>query len=279
MGTQWTPYYNVMGIADIFNSSKVFSNSTIYLGNTFGTRMDNSLIYTTPNWSGFSGQAMLVINGQCPPTDPLLSSQLRYRTASGLCAERAVGGETNLVPANTSDDIDLWGISLSYKNGPWFVGGTYMGLEGNDFDTTRDLLLTSPTTRPNWSGDQYGLAFGYNSGPFAVTLNWESGDVNNVFWGDSDNIYVTGQYTFGNNVIRGAYGYMTPDDGNVRVAGVLRPGQVEFITQDDINNWVLGYQYNFSKRTRVWVEYIGQDVDSDAIGARQTVSIGTRVDF
>jgi predicted porin len=72
---------------------------------------------------------------------------------------------------------------------------------------------------------------------------------------------------------------MTPDDGNVRVAGVLQPDQVEFITQDDINNWVLGYQYNFSKRTRVWVEYIGQDVDSDAVGSRQTVSIGTRVDF
>ncbi|MCK7574740.1 MAG: porin [Chromatiales bacterium] len=122
------------------------------------------------------------------------------------------------------------------------------------------------------------MAFGHNSGPFAVTLNWESGDVNNLHWGDTDNIYVTGQYTFGNNVIRGAYGYMTPDDGRVRVAGV-EPGTVDYITQDDINNWVLGYQYNFSKRTRVWVEYIGQDVDSDAVGARQTVSIGTRVDF
>jgi predicted porin len=123
------------------------------------------------------------------------------------------------------------------------------------------------------------LAFGYNSGPFAVTLNWESGDVNNLHWGDTDNIYVTGQYTFGNNVIRGAYGYMQPDDGNVRVVGLLQPDQVEFITQDNINNWILGYQYNFSKRTRVWVEYIGQDVDSDAVGSRQTVSIGTRVDF
>ena len=275
-GTQWTPYYNVMGIADIFNSSKVFTNSSIYLGNTFGTRMDNSLIYSTPNWSGFGAQAMLVLNGQCPPTDPRVPGQLRYGPA---CTDTRVQGTTNLVPANLSSDLDMWGISLTYKNGPWFAGATYMALEGPDFDPPLGVVLTTPTTRPNWSGDQYGLAFGYNSGPFAVTLNWESGDVNNLHWGDTDNIYVTGQYTFGNNVIRGAYGYMTPDDGNVRVAGVLQPDQVEFITQDDINNWVLGYQYNFSKRTRVWVEYIGQDVDSDAVGSRQTVSIGTRVDF
>ncbi len=120
------------------------------------------------------------------------------------------------------------------------------------------------------------MAFGYNSGPFAVTLNWESGDVNNLHCGDTDNIYLTGQYTFGNNVIRGAYGYMTPDDGQVHSSPM---GTVISSTQDDINNWVLGYQYNFSKRTRVWVEYIGQDIDSDLVGARQTVSIGTRVDF
>ncbi len=53
-GTQWTPYYNVIGVGDIFNSSKVFDvtygEPTVehLLGNTFGLRMDNSLIYSTP---------------------------------------------------------------------------------------------------------------------------------------------------------------------------------------------------------------------------------------
>jgi len=262
IGTQWTPYYNVMGIADIFNSSKVFSSNSIYLGNTFGTRMDNSLIYTTPNWSGFSAQAMLVMNGQCPPTDPQVPTELRYGTA---CGSTRVQGETNLVPANLSSDIDMWGISASYKNGPFFAGGTYMALEGPGFDD----FFTAPT----WNGEQYGLAFGYNAGPFAVTLNWERGDVNTQYVGQTDNFYLTGQYTFGNNVIRGAYGYMSPDDGQLFLAN----GNI--VTQSDINNWVLGYQYNFSKRTRVWVEYIGQDVDSDLVGSRQAVSIGTRVDF
>jgi predicted porin len=266
MGTQWTAYYNVMGIADIFNSSKVFSSNSIYLGNTFGTRMDNSLIYTTPNWSGFSAQAMLVMNGQCPPQEPQESGQLRYGPA---CTDTRVLGATNLVPANLSSDVDMWGISMSYKNGPFFAGGTYMALEGSSFDVPGFDVVT----RPAWDGEQYGLAFGYNAGPFALTLSWEQGDVNTQYFGTTDNFYLTGQYTFGNNVIRGAYGYMTPDDGQLFLAS----GNI--LTQSDINNWVLGYQYNFSKRTRVWVEYIGQDVDSELVGARQTVSIGTRVDF
>ena len=254
IGTQWTPYYNVIGIGDIFNSSKVFDRDT-YLGNDYGLRMDNSLIYSTPNWSGFSAQAMLVMNGSCAPSDPA--------TPVDLC--RQSGSADNKLPSNLSDGIDMWNIGLSYKNGPFFAGATYMALEGPGFG---DYYTT-----PTWDGDQWGVAFGYNSGPFAVTLAYESGDVNNLYIGDADNFYLTGQYTFGNNVIRGSYGYSTPDKGQLLLVGG------DILTQSDKNNWALGYQYNFSKRTRAWVEYMGQSVDSDLVGSRQTVSIGTRVDF
>jgi len=258
-GTQWTPYYNVVGIGDIFNSSKVFDNRT-YLGNTFGLRMDNSLIYSSPNWSGFGFQAMLVMNGSCPPSDPQVTSD--------LC--RQLGAADNRLPSNLSDSIDMWNIGLSYKNGPFFAGATYMALEGPSFDTVLP-------TAPSWDGDQWAVAFGYNAGPFAVTLAYEQGDVNTLYRGDGENIYVTGQYTFGNNVIRGSYGYTTADDG--QYDGLLADGTLVRYTQSDVNNWALGYQYNFSKRTRLWVEYIGQDVDSDLVGNRQAVSIGTRHDF
>ena len=258
-GTQWTPYYNVVGIGDIFNSSKVFDNRT-YLGNTFGLRMDNSLIYSSPNWSGFGFQAMLVMNGSCSPSDPQATSDLCTRP----------GSADNRLPSNLSNDIDMWNLSMSYKNGPFFAGATYMALEGPSFDTVLP-------TAPNWDGDQWAVAFGYNAGPFAVTLAYESGDVNTLYRGDGENIYVTGQYTFGNNVIRGSYGYTTADDG--QYDGLLADGTLVRYTQSDVNNWALGYQYNFSKRTRLWVEYIGQDVDSDLVGNRQAVSIGTRHDF
>lgn len=255
MGTQWTPYYNVIGVGDIFNSSKVFDSDT-YLGNRFGLRMDNSLIYSTPNWSGFSAQAMLVMNGSCSPSDPQVTADLCRQAGSG----------DNRLPSNLSDSVDMWNISMSYKNGPFFAGATYMALEGPSFDVF-------PGTLPTWDGDQWGLAFGYNSGPFAVTLAYENGDVNDLYIDNAENFYLTGQYTFGNNVIRGSYGYSAADTGQFIYAN----GDV--LQQSDKQNWALGYQYNFSKRTRAWVEYMGQSVDSDLVGDRQTVSIGTRVDF
>jgi predicted porin len=283
-GTQWTPYYNVLGIADIFNSSANTFIQTSYLGATYGLRMDNSLLYTSPNWSGFGFQAMLVMNGDFQDNDPTAPDQLQRCNSS------------NRLPCNVSDSVDMYQLNATYKNGPFFVGATYMSLEGPGFGSFFSNPANYPTfqevaageslggvryTAPTWDGDQWGLAFGYNAGPFAASLNYESGDVNPLHFGDTDNIYLTGSYTFGNNIIRGAYGRMSADKSNVplfarRGANLVQVGTIK---QDDIDNWVLGYQYNFSKRTRVWVEYIGSDVDSDLVGQQQAVSIGTRHDF
>ena len=258
-GTQWTPYYNVIGAGDIFNSSKVFDSAT-YLGKAFGERMDNSLIYSSPNWSGFSAQAMLVMNGSCGTSDP--------QTPNELCKTSA----DNKLPGNLSDGVDMWNIGASYKNGPFFAGVTYMALDGPSFN------LNPYDFAPTADGDQWGLALGYNSGPFALTLAYENGDVNTLNFGKTENIYLTGQYTFGNNVIRGSYGYNSPDEGQLRYYD--RNGVLEStLTQSDLNNYALGYQYNFSKRTRAWFEWMLKDVDSDLVGDRQVVSIGTRHDF
>jgi predicted porin len=275
LGTQWTPYYNVIGIGDIFNSSKVFNstnafnaattNSPVlntYLGNTFGLRMDNSLIYTSPNWSGFGVQAMLVMNGTCSPTDP--------QTEDELC-----GYDGNKLPANLSDGVDMYNISASYKNGPFFAGATYMALDGPSFTPTRLPSGQTLSSVPAWDGDQWGLAFGYNSGPFAVSFAYENGDLNTVYSGTSQNYYLTGQYTFGNNVVRASYGYLSPDDDRIWIT--TNPN--DSFNQGDLNNYAIGYQYNFSKRTRAWVEYLGSSNDGDFYGNVGVVSIGTRVDF
>jgi len=270
LGTQWTPYYNVLGVADIFNSSANTFVQRAYLGATYGLRMDNSLVYSSPNWSGFSFQAMLVMNGDASANDPTAPDQLVKCNSA------------NRLPCNLSDSVDMYQLNAKYKNGPFFAGVAYMALDGPGFGG----FFNDPNfsgvkyTAPTWDGDQWGLALGYNAGPFAVTLNFEDGDVNPLYLGDTQNIYVTGAYTFGNNIIRGSYGFMSPDKGRIPT---FRNGRqlpsANDIKQDDIDNWALGYQYNFSKRTRVWVEYIGSSVDSDLIGDAQAVSIGTRHDF
>jgi len=246
LGTHWTPYYNVVGVGDIFNSKKMFDRYT-YLGDAFGLRLNNSLLYSSPNWSGFGFQAMLVVNGSGETPTTVVPNQL----------------------GNLSDNVDLWNINATYKNGPFFAGATYMSTN-NSNDLTNEFGDVLDDR------DQWGAAFGYNAGPFGVTLSYENGDLNNLYFEKSESIYLTGSYAFGNNVIRGSYGYITPDDSEIIV---VTPTTVTLREQADIQSFGLGYQYNFSKRTRVFVEYVGKDFDSDLGGDRQTVSIGTRHDF
>jgi len=250
LGTQWTPYYNVAGVADIFNASGAggFTVLTGYLGATWGTRLDNSLVYKSPNFSGFSAEVMLVANGSVSTRVP-----------------------------NTSQGVDLWQIAGKYVNGPFYAGAAYMGLNNSSRDSFNgdDLQL--------WT-----LVGAYQPGPFTVGLLYEQGDLNtisvlasNAGFGldsidDTWSLYLWGSYTFGNNIIRAAYGYMEPDG---RYFNTNSGRATDF---DEIQNLLLGYQYNFSKRTRVWAEYLGRTGDDNSnigLGDRNAVSMGVRHDF
>jgi predicted porin len=146
--------------------------------------------------------------------------------------------------------------ALTYKNGPFFIGGTYMALDGDDYFNPLSLPL-----------GPLGTAIS-GAWPSAITpvpspslSNYEDGDLNTLNIGKTQNYYVTGQYTFGNNVIRAALWFSRPDDKSVAyyIGGVRT---VDLHAGRRINNLCLGYQYNFSKRTRVWAEYnSGQDSD------------------
>jgi predicted porin len=252
LGTQWTPYYNVAGVADIFNSSGAghFTVVTGYLGSTWGTRLDNSLVYKSPNFSGFSAEAMLVANGS--------------------------GAATNLVP-DVSVGVDLWQIAGKYVNGPFYAGGAYMAINNSEDFFDSDNL------------QQWTLVGAYQPGPFTVGLLYEQGDLNLVSplvsragvgidgIQDTWSVYLWGSYTFGNNIIRAAYGYMEPDG---RYFDEDRARVRDF---DEIQNLLLGYQYNLSKRTRVWAEYLGRtggdNADLTAFGDRNAFSMGVRHDF
>ena len=289
LGTQETPYYHIAGITDIFNSGKTFTG-TAWLGGSFNgrfidfsentsrgegslVRLDNSIYYATPEFSGFSAEAMLVMNGA-------------KRSVSG-----ADGGKL-VVDNNPSDGVDLWNIAAKYSNGPFFAGVSYIKLNGgNDYV---DTIGSNPSIvrTLDYDLDQWVVGLGYSAGAFSLGFIYEQGTLNEfgfasnmsfngVRWGgdDATNYYLTGSYTFGNNMISAAYGYLDPGTQGA----------------SEIQNYILGYQYNLSKRTRLWVEYIGRNADPqvtleavsptqgvyrvDPYGDQNAVSIGTRVDF
>ncbi len=289
LGTQETPYYHIAGITDIFNSGKTFTG-TAWLGGSFNgrfidfaentsrgegslVRLDNSIYYATPEFSGFSAEAMLVMNGA-------------KRSVSG------VDGGKLVVDNNPSDGVDLWNIAAKYSNGPFFAGVSYIKLNGgNDYV---DTIGSNPSIvrTLDYDLDQWVVGLGYSAGAFSLGFIYEQGTLNEfgfasnmsfngVRWGgdDATNYYLTGSYTFGNNMISAAYGYLDPGTQGA----------------NEIQNYILGYQYNLSKRTRLWVEYIGRNADPqvtaemvsptqgvyrvDPYGDQNAVSIGTRVDF
>jgi predicted porin len=259
LGTQWTSYYNVAGIADIFNSSRSFAANTGYLGGpglgplersfASGQRMDNTIIYMSPNFSGFSAEATLVMNG--------LSN-------------------SGAVP-DTSDGIDLWQIAGKYNNGPFYAGGVYAQLQNSDLVTGDDF-------------HQWAVVGAWQPGPFTVGLLYEQGDLNPISLSplptdferldvdDTWNVMLFGSYNFGPHTLRAAYSWMETD------------GDYFDFEQDrqrsfsETQNLLLGYQFNLSKRTRLWAEYLGRWDDNDgiirAIGNDQNVvSLGMRHDF
>jgi len=265
LGTQETPYYHVAGIIDIFNTDRSLG-STAFLGGSFNGfklnpgndrdladgslfRLENSLYYTTPDFNGFSAEAMLVMNGASNDNQ------------------------------GYSDSIDLWNLTAKYSNGPFFAGISYLQLDGDD-NVSLGELADGTNLSIDLDLNQWIVGLGYTGGPFSVGLIYEQGTINEFgllgtarFDGvrllgnnDASNWYLTGEYRFGNNTIRAAYGQLD--------TGLDIPG-----FDETIDNYLVGYQYDFSKRTRIWVEYIGRSAEGVLYEDANAVSIGTRVDF
>ena len=148
------------------------------------------------------------------------------------------------------DGLDEWQAAVRYKNGPIFLGGAYFEDESNNTD-------------------QFALSGGLSYGGWAASAAYEDGD--NISNGvDVQSFIVAGSYSFGNNILRAHYAFSDPDDF------------------EETDFWAVGFQHNLSKRTRVWLEYFGQNSDTkevdDFVNAienrdKDVVSIGVRHDF
>ncbi len=240
MGTQFHPYYNVIGIGDIFNSSRTFSTE-------FGgflaprTRFGKTFLYVTPDFGGFTVEAALILDG------------------------------SNNEPQGREDAIDAWNLAAKYKNGPLFAGITYFKQEGDSSPTDSRGRPISPNPSsgggiPN-STDLIGAAIGYEFGAVSLTASYELADTSVEGGFEAENFLVTASYKFGNNTVRGYFSYLNPDDF------------------EESLGWGVGFQHSLSKRTRLWVEYLGRSnedpaQDPDGLYGDATVfSIGMRHDF
>jgi len=254
LGTQYTPFYNVIGYTDNFESIKSFDyylgGSTVLnlpvLANKGNAqlRLGHSVMYTTPDWYGLNAQGMVVMDGRTGP-----------------------------------NNVDDWQANITYKNGPWFAGAVYERTR----DAVANELVDGVATENEAKVRQYGALIGWDNKTFSLTGSWQQykPDNNVDSFIDADGTFypgqrkvndytVQGQYYFGKDVLRLTYSYMKFDNVDTKV------NYVEF-----------GLEHNLSERTRLWVEYLysKNNLDNDKLSVdfgdpkANIVSVGMRHDF
>lgn len=158
----------------------------------------------------------------------------RFRTSDTLAyVSPNFGGVTVKLAAITDgaadeDGVDTWNGSIGYKN-----AGLDVAL-GIHEDVTVD------------ADSYWGIGAKYSMGDFAVIGQYERRDnsTKDKSWG------IGATATFGSNVAKIVYGKETVSAGNASGS-----------------TWSLGMDHNFSKRTKVFVEYHTSEIESDDTSA------------
>ena len=151
------------------------------------------------------------------------------------------------------DDGDLvGGYSVAAM---WTLNSLYLAAAYEDID--------------DWAGydaNHWRVGIGWDIGNFSIAGVYESEDNELISDSDVDKYQLSAAYKFGNNKIKGMIAdndYDQDDDWE------------DFI--DNGTSWAVGWDYNFSKRSQIYVQYADSDhdlQDTNATGEQQGFSMG-----
>jgi predicted porin len=185
-----------------------------------------------------------------------ISPNLNGLTLAGAWV--TAGGPDHLAgTVDISDLIEAWSVAAIYSNGPFFASAAY---EDVDSETADGLGVLSGMVVAH---DKWRVGLGYTANAVHVGLVYEDVDGGNFAspaFGDAERWQLSGSYTFGNNVVKAMYGSSDYKDAT---------------SNGDINQWAIGLDHNFSKRTQAYLVYMsidsdgnGWDVDAYSLGLR-----------
>jgi predicted porin len=271
VGRHDTPLKISTGKLDLFSDTMADYNGTVGFDDI---RADNTVAYISPSFSGFSLAAAVV----------------------------APGGTTAGEGANINSDslAEAYSIAGIYSNGPFYASVAYESLS-NQLFMDSDVSLDGATGCLNATGgeelscsyvdDDYtkwrvGLGLLDWNG-FTLTAIYESQDGNpdgqtrsafatiapdgSISLGSIENgvesqdlWQIQAGYAFGNNMFKAMYGAVDRDDQKFLAASrnVLSINNLRGDLQGDRYTWAVGFDHNFSKRTKAYALYT--QVDDDA---------------
>jgi predicted porin len=259
MGRHDTPLKISTGKLDFFADTLADMNATVGFHDL---RADNAVAYISPSFSGFTLAAAMV----------------------------PAGGGTALGTTNTESDSinEGWSIAGIYSNGPFYASAAYESLGYELFNTNANnpgcpgYVGICTTSGNDWNKWRFGLglldwngfslsaiyenqtgiagsdaflqgtAFDQNGRDLGYSWVLPMGPNNMELW------QIQAGYSFGASMIKAMYGATSFDsDGYVAnpLATARQLQQQSDVLTGDRSTWAVGYDYNFSKRTKAYALY------------------------
>jgi predicted porin len=235
VGRHDTPLKISTGKLDLFSDTMADYNGTVGFQDL---RADNAIAYISPSFSGFQFAGAVVPTGG--------------GTATGVYNEDA---------DSLAEAYSLAGI---YKNGPFYASVAYESLGDNLFaaEVTDPVTEITSVVTPGDDDNKWRIGLGLlDWNGFTLTGIYEDrSNVGGVDDLDQQLWQIQAAYAFGNNTIKGMYGSADRDGNDYEVLGY------EFDIDGDKNTWAIGFDHNFSKRTKAYVLYTDVDDDEAVFG-------------
>lgn len=215
LGRQYAPQFLLADSVDPFSTGNMGAVNNVY---GIDVRLDNLAAYVSPTWGGLSVVAAYTFNG--------------------------VGNEESpRIKDGVNDDVRVWAIAPTYKNGPLMVGLNYHNIN---------------PTAPGWDSTKvWDLGGSYDFGVVKLGLLFgqrkadDSGDLtfNPAFEKST-------QWMIGATVPVGMSGKVMASYTH-RKSELTSDAKAAFGTSDDAKSgqWAIGYEHALSKRTSIYTAY------------------------
>ena len=214
-GRQYAPEFLVTAAVDPFKAGLAGNNGIVLAGMpAFAQRLDNSVMYTSPNMSGFT---------------------LGIGYSSGF--ENNVSGAAGAAAADTTDKAGkAWALLGTYANGPAYVGLAYHNVNGATFNSTAGVGQTDLAKAKSWLG---GASWDFKVVKLSGTYASGNTDQPGNGPGASGKIVDARAYTIG----------LTAPMGPWTFNAVIGKKNDKTVADKDFSMWSLGGEYALSKRT------------------------------
>ena len=138
VGRQYTPEFTVTAAVDPFAAGLAGSNGGVLYGAPgYAQRLDNSVMYVSPNMSGFSGGLGY-------------SSGVENNMNADSAAAGVPAGPCAATTCTNDKAGKAWALLATYANGPAYVGLGYHNVNGSTYDSTAAANQTGLSKSKSW---------------------------------------------------------------------------------------------------------------------------------